>query len=228
MTLGERMGHEFRDLDLLRQALQHPSFTHENPGTGPNNQRLEFLGDAALGLVVAEMLIMEYPAAREGELTRWRAALVSARPLASIARELRLGPCLLLGRGEDTNGGRDRGSLLCDAFEAVLGAVFLDGGLDAVRRVVEAVMGEQIRHIAEAGQIDPKSQLQECVQSFTMNTPEYRLVSAVGPEHAKHFEVEAWLDEMLLGKGEGSSKKIAEKAAARQALKYLRDREETS
>lgn len=228
LALCARLGYRFPDLSVLEEALRHPSYSHEHPDAGPNNQRLEFLGDAALGLVVAERLAQRYPEAREGDLTRWRAALVSEGPLARRAREVGLGPCMLLGRGEDTGGGRDRPSLLSDTLEAVVGAAFLNGGLDAARSIVTTVMGERIDRIAEVARLDPKSKVQEKIQAVSTEGPVYHLVRTTGPDHAKRFKVEIRLGEQVLGSGEGSSKKGAEKAAALEALEHLRRQEESS
>jgi ribonuclease-3 len=227
IALCTRLGYRFRDLALLEQALRHTSYSHEHPGRGPSNQRLEFLGDAALGLVVAEKLVLAYPDAREGDLTRWRAALVSEGPLSRRAREVGLGPSISLGRGEDAGGGRDRPSLLSDTFEAVVGAAFLDGGLDAVRSIVSTVMGERIERIARIARQDPKSKVQEKIQSVCPEGPVYRLVRTTGPDHARRFEVEVTLGDQVLGRGEGQSKKSAEKAAAIEALEHLSREEES-
>ncbi len=220
-TLCKQVGYEFTDLELLSQALRHPSFTHENPQTGDHNQRLEFLGDAVVGLVVAEALIKRYPEAREGQLTRWRAALVSEKPLAQAAKEVGIGEYIMLGKGEDGGGGRDRTSLLCDAFEAVVGAAFLDGHLEAARTLVETVLGDRLGRIGTDAQIDHKSKLQEQVQAIFTTAPTYVVVNTSGPDHNKRFKVRLTLDNTVLGTGEGTSKKAAEQAAARNALERL-------
>lgn len=217
----EKLGYEFQDVELLRQALRHPSFTHEHPNMGDHNQRLEFLGDAVVGLVVAEALFQRYPEAREGELTRWRAALVSSKPLAQVAKALSLGDQMSLGRGEDAGGGRQRRSLLADVFEAVVGAAFLDGGLDAARVVVRTALSERLEQIGLAPPIDHKSMLQEKVQSNGHDAPVYQVVSATGPDHDKRFEVHIQFNSQVLGTGVGSSKKTAEQAAARDALDHI-------
>ncbi len=220
-VLTLRLGYEFQDPELLREALRHPSFSHEHPEAGPHNQRLEFLGDAVLGLVVAETLIRRFPKVREGVLTRWRAALVSARPLARIARRIGLGEFLLLGRGEDTGGGRARASVLSDGLEAVLGAVFLDGGLPAAKQVIDTIMGDRLDRVAADSRLDPKSMVQEQVQSATTEALAYCLVGTAGPDHDKRFEVELRLGDRVIGRGEGTTKKGAEKAAAADALANL-------
>lgn len=222
----DRVGYEFQNLALLEEALRHSSYTHEHPGSGPHNQRLEFLGDAALGLVVADGLIRCYPDAREGDLTRWRAALVSERPLARIAKTIDLGEFLALGHGEDVGGGRQRTSVLADGVEALVGAAFLDGGIEAARSLVEILMGERLRRVAQESRLDPKSRVQEQLQSGASESPVYRLIRTTGPEHAKRFEVELRFGEEVLGRGEGASKKGAEKAAAIEALENLRQQNE--
>lgn len=226
-TLCESIGYQFNDLELLRQALKHPSYTHENPRAGDNNQRLEFLGDAVVGVIVAELLIRLFPEAREGQLTQWRAALVSEKPLAKAARQIGLGDLLLLGRGEDHAGGRERPSVLSDAFEAVVGAAFLDGGLEAARSVIEMIHGERIREVANARPIDHKSKLQEDLQARSTCSPLYEVVNVSGPDHARRYEVHIIFDDEVLGTGEGSSKKVAEQNAAKHALEKL-DHEEVA
>ena len=221
LALQALLEYQFKEPELLHEALRHPSYAHEHPDRGDNNQRLEFLGDAALGLVVAENLVRRLPEAREGDLTRWRAALVSERPLARFACQLGLGDYLLLGRGEDANGGRTRPSVLADLVEAVVGAAFLDGGLGAARQVVGTVMGDRVERVHEESRPDPKSLVQEQIQSVSTEPPAYHLIRALGPDHAKRFEVELRLGERVLGRGVGTSKKNAEKAAALEALDHL-------
>ncbi len=221
VRLCERINWQFEDVDLLRLALRHSSFSHEHPAFGDHNQRLEFLGDAVVGLVVAEALFLQYPNAREGQLTRWRAELVSEKPLAAAASSLELGDLIELGRGEDVGGGRLRPSLLSDAFEALVGASFLDGGLDAARAVVNQTLGERIAAICAESTTDHKSKLQERVQATGAITPSYKVVDATGPDHDKKFEVHLTIADELYGAGVGSSKKIAEQSAARQALARL-------
>lgn len=223
-ALSERLGHLFADEDLLEQALRHPSFTHESPKAGPHNQRLEFLGDAVLGLVVAEALLARFPDAREGELTRWRAALVSEQSLAATAQGIGLGDRLVLGRGEEAQGGRSRPSVLCDGLEAVVGATFLDGGLAGARRVVLTLLGDRIASVDIDAPMDHKSRLQEIVQSGRAEGPVYSVVAETGPDHDKRFVVELRLGERLLARAEGTTKKGAEQAAACKALETLDER----
>lgn len=226
-ALSESLGHDFQNVELLREALRHPSYTHENPRAGNHNQRLEFLGDAVLGLVVAEALIKRFPEAREGQLTRWRAALVSEKPLARAAQRVGLGVQLALGRGEEAGGGRERPSLLCDAFEAAVGASFLDGGLDASRVVVEIVLGQQLDRICSEETIDHKSRLQERIQASFAMPPTYEVVNMTGPDHDKRFEVHIRVNDSVLGTGFGTSKKTAEQNAAREALERLEEEAST-
>jgi len=220
-ALCERLGYQFEQLELLQEALRHPSFTHENPHVGNHNQRLEFLGDAVVGLAVAEALIKRYPEAREGDLTRWRAALVSEKPMARVARRLGLGDHVMLGKGEDGGGGRSRSSLLCDAFEAVVGAAFLDGGLAAAREVVETVLGKQLDRVCAEQLSDHKSRLQERVQASCAMPPIYEVINATGPDHDRRFEVRILIGERAVCTGFGRSKKAAEQEAAKEALERL-------
>lgn len=221
-NLSQLIGYDFSNIELLRQALQHPSFTHENSESGEHNQRLEFLGDAVLGLVVAEALVRRFSDAREGQLTRWRAALVSEKPLARAAKDIGLGDLVMLGKGEELNGGRERSSLLCDTYEAVVGAAFLDGGLAAARTVVETTIGEKIDHVSYEDALDHKSKLQEKLQAEGAGTPVYSLIATTGPDHNRQFEMQITLGDTVLGVGWGSSKKAAEQHAARQALKQMK------
>lgn len=220
-ALSKSLGYEFQSGELLREALRHPSYTHENPLAGEHNQRLEFLGDAVLGLVVAEALIKRYPEAREGQLTRWRAALVSEKPLARAAHRVGLGEQLALGRGEEAGGGRKRSSLLCDAFEAAVGASFLDGGLDAARTLVETVLGQRLNQICSENTIDHKSRLQERIQASFAVSPSYEVINMTGPDHDKRFEVHIKVNDRVFGTGFGTSKKAAEQDAAWEALERL-------
>lgn len=220
-ALSATVGHEFADPALLEQALRHPSFTHENSRAGPHNQRLEFLGDAVLGLVVAEALLARFPDAREGDLTRFRAAIVNERSLSETARRIDLGSVIVLGRGEESQGGRTRPSVLADAFEALVGAAFLDGGLEAATAVVRATLGEAIDRVDAEAPEDHKSLLQERVQARGSDGLEYALIGETGPDHDKRFEVELRLGGRVVGRGAGTSKKLAEQAAARDALHRL-------
>lgn len=220
--LEARLGYRFRQPALLQQALVHSSYAFENPEVGPNNERLEFLGDAVLNLMVSDLLVTAYPAAQEGQLTRWRAGLVNSRSLASLAQQLHLGAHLLLGRGEEQQGGRQKPSVLADALEAVIGAVYLDGGLTAVRQVVSRLLGEKLRQLpGEVSEIDYKTRLQELLQKKTKQTPVYEIVAVQGPPHARRFTVAVRLGSALLGLGSGRSKKEAAQRAAAAALQDL-------
>jgi ribonuclease-3 len=222
-ALEERLGLTFKNAAFLREALVHASYLNENPGLGiDSNERLEFLGDAALGLVVAQQLYKDYPAEDEGQLTELRTHLVRRETLARAAQRLGLGDCLLLGRGEEAAGGRRRPTNLARAYEALVGALFLDGGLPRVRRFVKNTLNAELEGLRQRPVLaDAKSRLQELVQSRWQTTPSYRLVRAEGPDHARRFRIEVVVDGSVLGVGEGRSKQQAEKAAARQALERL-------
>ncbi len=214
------IGWKFREAGLLRQAFLHSSYVNEHPDQGPlSNERLEFLGDAVLQLLVSEALYHRYAHLPEGELTRARAAVVSTPTLSRRGRELGLGRHLLLGRGEESTGGRDRPSLLENAFEALVGAVYLDGGLEAARGVVERLLGDEIERAVRGETVrDWKTSLQELVQREG-RIPEYSVVATSGPDHARTFEVTVQVNGRELGRGTGRSKKEAEQEAARMALR---------
>ena len=212
------------ELPHLEEALTHPSFSNEQrKGACADNQRLEFLGDAVLGLCVAELLMQRFPGADEGELSRMRAALVNPNPLAAWARTVELGAALRLGRGAQAAGERDRMNVLADAVEAMMGAIYLDRGLDAARLFVHAVIAEPLAHLTErpARTRDPKSELQERVQARGGPSPRYRVVRVEGPPHHREFAVVVEIDERIVGEGQGRSKKLAEQEAARAALLHL-------
>ncbi len=219
--VSEVFGHSFRDARLALEAVTHCSYLHECPLAGGDNERLEFLGDAVLNLAVAELLARRLNEATEGRLTKLRAALVNEAALARAARGLGLGDLLRLGRGEESSGGRDKDSILANAFEALAGAVFLDAGYPAAKPLID-------RHLAfllaeEVEEDDAKSRLQEVLQARG-SKPRYRVVDARGPDHAKEFEVELTFETDLrgyLGRGAGRSKKEAERNAARAALEAI-------
>lgn len=221
--LQRQLNYTFRDRGLLLRALTHPSYIHEHPEAGLDNQRLEFLGDAVLSLTVAEWIYHRYPEFREGEMTRLRAALVSEEALARFATRLGVGSALRLGRGEEERGGRERAANLCDAFEALVGALYLDGGLEPVQALVRTLVPPVAETIlaAEADR-DPKSRLQEWAQAELGVTPRYRIVAEYGPDHAKTFVAEVLLGDRVAGRGEGPSKQAAEQAAARNAWEAAR------
>lgn len=217
--LEERIQHQFRNPQLLTEALTHPSVRHEKQRAHFDNQRLEFLGDAVLQLVITEHLFSLFAEAGEGRLTTRRARLVSRESLRAHAARLDLGRHLLLGRGEEASGGRERASTLADAFEALLGAIFLDGDLEIARRFILAEMRDELGRLEEETlEINPKGQLQERLQSISPRSPVYVLISQAGREHEKTFSVRVLWEGQVLGKGTGRSKKLAETAAALAAL----------
>ena len=204
------------DPELLELALMHRSYAYEN-GSLPTNERMEFLGDAVLGIVVTETLYRRYPDWSEGQLAKLRAAVVNATALADVARTLGLGDYVYLGRGEETTGGRDKSSILADTTEAVFGAVFLTGGLAAAAEVIHRLFDPLIDAAAELGAgLDWKTSLQEVAAVAGLGLPEYR-VSNIGPDHAKEFFAEAVVGGNVLGSGGGRSKKVAEQEAAAAA-----------
>ena len=226
--LEDAIGHGFARGELLEEALTHPSRAAESrTGSGTENQRLEFLGDAALGLVAAEMLVERHPEWREGTLTKVRSRLTNEETLARVARRLGLGKYLRLGRGEERGGGRERGALLADALEAVVGALWTDGGPEAARQFFRRWFAEEIEEAEEAGGDDnPKGELQERIQRERKESPRYETAEENGPAHARRFRVRVWLGEEKPGEGEGASKREAERAAARQALEGMGGRGE--
>jgi ribonuclease-3 len=221
--LQERLGGPFRDPGLLHHALTHSSFVNENPGCATtSNERLEYLGDAVLGLVVAEELYTKYPDLDEGPMTELRTHVVRRDTLAEAAERLGLGACLYLGKGEEAGGGRTRPTNLAHAYEAVVGAIYLDRGLEAARDFVLSSLADVLEEaFLEKAQTDAKSRLQEVSQSTWQTTPDYRLVKSEGPDHARRFTVEVRVCGEVLGSGVGTSKQAAEKAAARAALDRL-------
>jgi ribonuclease-3 len=225
-NLTQRLDYRFQNLGLLDQALRHSSYAHENPESGPSNERLEFLGDAVLALMVSALLLTRFPESSEGDLSRVRAALVNARQLANLARRLGLGAHLLLGRGEERQIGREKPSLLADALEAVLAAVYLDGGPEAAARLTESWFSPLVE-TALPWQ-DFKTSLQEFTQARYKVSPSYHLLAESGPGHARHFRVEVRLKDQPLARGEGRTKKQAAQVAAGRALEILQgDRPES-
>ncbi len=221
-SIAERLRHLFADPRLLERALTHKSYTNEQPGEVLHNERLEFLGDAVLDLAVSEDLIRSHPRLPEGELTRIRAEVVSEPGLATLARDLDLGAYLRLGRGEARSGGADKDSVLADGLEALLGAVFLDGGYEAARGVIERLFGPAIAAASQRkGSLDHKTRLQELCQARFGTAPFYRLLGSEGPAHDPIYRVEALLGERVIGSGSGRNKKGAEQEAARAALEGL-------
>lgn len=234
--LESALHHSFVHSGLLRRALTHSSLAHERGAAEPegdDNETLEFLGDAVVGMVAAEYLYRRYPELSEGALTRLRGALVSRRHLAEVAAGLDLGKYLLLGRGEERSGGRTKTALLANAMEAVIGAVYLDGGLDAARTLIDArvltprvgALREQL--IAGGSMGDFKSVLQELLQARGQGQPAYRTTGETGPDHRKRFYVEVSAAGAVLAEGEGRTRKYAEQDAARQAIEKLNLAEQT-
>ena len=220
-TLEEKIGYTFRDRTLLENALTHSSYANEHRDKGmPSNERLEFLGDSILGLVVADHLYRNRPDLPEGDLTRIRAALVCEGSLVEVAKSLDLGSYLKLGRGEESGGGRKRPSIQADAVEAMLAAVYLDGGIGQARKLIHNLILNQEREKIANGR-DFKTALQELVQRESCQVLSYRLVGESGPDHAKCFSMEVLLNGQPIGAGEGRSKKEAEQAAAKAAVGKL-------
>ena len=221
-TLEERLGYTFRDRKRLEGALYHSSYANEHRSLGiHSNERLEFLGDAVLGLVTADYLFRKHPDLPEGDLTRIRAALVCEESLHEVAQSLDLGSYLKLGKGEEAGGGRQRASILADATESVFAAVYLDGGLEAARALIHRVLLDKEGTHADELVQDYKTALQELVQRRSNQTLQYELVSASGPDHAKVFTSRVLLNGQPIGKGQGHSKKEAEQAAAHAGLTSL-------
>ena len=219
--LERRLGVRIRDRKLIDMALTHRSFAYEKGGL-ETNERLEFLGDAVLGVIVTDALYKEYPALPEGDLAKMRAALVNMTILADVAREIGLGDAVMLGRGEAMTGGRTKPSILADTLEAVFGAVYLDRGIGEATRVILKLFLPRIRGQVEGGTVqDYKTSLQELAAARIGNLPEYRITES-GPDHAKRFEATVFLAGEPHGTGDGRSKKEAEQAAAREAVARLR------
>ncbi|MBZ9578597.1 ribonuclease III [Patescibacteria group bacterium] len=218
--LEEKLNLKFKNKDFLIQAFVHRSYLNENPDFYlPHNERLEFLGDAVLELVVTEYLYQSYPEKSEGELTNWRAALVNAKMLAKVAQDLDSNKFLLLSRGEEKEVGKARQYILADTFEALIGAIYLDQGYKACQDFIKKYLIKELPEIIEEGLYkDAKSCFQEEAQERVKITPTYKVLEEWGPDHAKHFIIGVFLREALIAKGEGSSKQEAEEEAAKRAL----------
>jgi len=223
--LEECIGYRFNNQDYLLNAMVHKSYLHAVPDFEPgSNERLEFLGDAVLGFIVSSDLYLDNPGTSEGELTSWRGALVRLTTLAKVAEPLELGEYMYMSRGEEAAGGRARGTVLGRAVEALLGAVYLDGGIDATRTVWHRILGEgRSSRIEEVLRGDYKTQLQQFTQAHFRVTPLYRLVETTGPDHAKQFRVEVVAGDRVLAGGTGPNKQTAEQAAAEEAMALLRE-----
>ena len=219
-SLEKEIGYVFKKRSLLKQAVTHRSYANENRGSGPFNERLEFLGDAVLSLISADFLYKKFPSMAEGDLTKLRSSLVCTASLSEYARRIKLGDYLLLGKGELATGGNERDSNLENAFEALIAAVYLDGGIDKARRFVLRFLDDSVEthHISFK---DYKTKLQEIVQESHEATLNYVITKESGPDHDKRYEVEVHLNSNVIGKGKGRSKKQAEQEAAKQALQLM-------
>ena len=221
-TLQNTLGVSFKDPSLLEQALVHSSYVNENMGTATSNERLEFLGDAVLGLIIARELYQRLPQSTEGEMTELRSSLVRGDTLSRLAETISLGNYLYLGKGEKASGGRLKPANLAGAMEAVIAAVFLDQGPDTTRDFIFRLMDKELNKILSQGiEPDYKSQLQELIQARYQQTPTYQVIEAIGPDHDRRFTVEVRVSDTVLGRGSGKSKKAAEEESARSALDRL-------
>ena len=218
-SLQDRIKFKFSDIKLLNKALTHRSYANENSDTLKHNERLEFLGDSVLDILVSDYLVHEYSEFAEGTLSKIRAAVVNETCLAKLAKNIKLGNYLLLGRGEDLSGGREKASILADTFEALAGAVFCDGRFEATSNIFLPLLIEEITKTAQSWSFrDFKSDLQEYTQNKLVCIPSYKVVREIGPDHAKKFEVVVMIKNEVEGKGFGRSKKEAEQAAAKMAM----------
>ncbi len=216
------LGFRFRKLTLLDRALTHKSHVDNNGVRSRDNERLEFVGDAVIDLVIRDYSLKRFPERSEGELSKLRSAVASEATLSSIARRMELGKHLLMGKGEESSGGRKKHSLLANAFEAVAAAIYIDGGFDDAYRVILSFLEQDIEKVSVGGnQRDYKSRLQEYTQNRLGCVPRYRVVSEEGPDHKKVFLVKLTLEGRVIGSGRGKSKKVAEQHAAREALTEL-------
>ena len=223
-ALEERLGYSFRNRALLETALTHSSYANENRASGiVCNERLEFLGDSVLGVTVADFLYRHFPDMPEGRMTRLRAELVCEQSLHRVALELHLGDYLRLGKGEEHNGGRKRASILSDAVEAVIAAMYLDAGMETAAGFIHRCLLDDVRAIETPTFTDYKTSLQELVQRHSGQVLSYELVGEEGPDHAKTFRVQVFLNGDPIGRGTGRTKKEAEQAAAANALEALRE-----
>lgn len=217
----KRIGYEFKDKSLLFNALTHSSYANESHHRFSSNERLEFLGDSVLSIVVSELIFERYTDLPEGELSKTRATLVCEKSLANFAKQIDLGDYILLGRGEKQNGGKERPSIVSDAFEAVIAAIYLDGGFEAARRHIMRFLPSNVREAVAKAYDDYKTVLQEIIQMNPEETVEYKLVSESGPAHSKQFTVHVMLNSNVIGTGTASSKKHAEQLAAKEALELM-------
>lgn len=219
--LQQNIGYTFKNIALLEHALTHSSFANEKKGKVASNERLEFLGDSVLSIIVSEYIFENFPNLPEGQLTRLRASLVCEKSLCAFSKVLGVGSCLLLGKGERANGGSERPSILADAFEAILAAIYLDGGIEPAKRHVLRFVTEELHHMEHEAFKDYKTELQEIIQRNPEEQLSYVLIGESGPDHDKNFTVEVHLNSNVIGVGSGHSKKNAEQAAARKALELM-------
>ena len=220
-ALEERLGYKFKNINLLKNSLTHSSYANEVRGGFSSNERLEFLGDSVLSVIVSDYIYKHYPNMPEGELTKLRASLVCEKSLCTFSRELHLGEFLMLGKGEEKGGGRERDSILADAFEAVLAAMYLDGGMEVARQHVLRFVLPELNHTDDEVFKDYKTALQEIIQRNPEEEVTYILTDESGPDHDKLFTVEVHLNSNVIGTGSGKSKKQAEQSAAKQALQLM-------
>lgn len=217
----KKLEYDFKNIDYLKTALTHSSYANERKGEVVCNERQEFLGDSVLSIIVSDYIFKNCPDLPEGELTKLRASLVCEKTLAVYARSINLGQYLLLSRGESKNGGRNRPSILADAFESVIAAIYLDGGIECARKFVLRFVVDDIKNHRTHNFADYKTKLQEIVQKNPEEKISYVLTGESGPDHDKHFTVEVHLNSNVVGKGGGRSKKEAEQQAAREALELM-------
>lgn len=221
--LEKRLAYCFRNITLLETALTHRSYVNENPQLAiADNERYEFLGDSVLGLCVSDLLVKKYADFTEGTLSKIRAAIVNEKPLAALAHKLEIGSCLMLGKGEEISGGRSKDSLLANALEAVIAAIYLDSGFTRTKSILKKLMGPLLNDDSLHNQyFDYKTALQEFCQKTYKTAPVYRIVDSCGPDHAKIFDVEVTIAGIVIQSGSGKSKKEAEKQAAQKAWQEL-------
>ncbi len=220
-VLEKKLGYKFDNINLLKNSLAHSSYANEVRNGVTSNERLEFLGDSVLSVIVADYLFHSFKNIPEGELTKLRASLVCEKTLCGFSREIGLGDFLLLGKGEEKGGGRERDSILADAFEAVLAAIYLDGGMEEARKYVMRFVLSELEHHDTDGFKDYKTALQEIIQRNPEESVSYILKGESGPDHDKIFEVEVHLNSNVIGVGKGKNKKRAEQMAAKQALELM-------
>lgn len=222
-SLEEKTGIVFHDKDLLKNAFVHRSYLNENKNyKGPSNERMEFLGDSVLSIVVSRHLFLKLPNSPEGELTQLRAALVRTETLAKIAKDLSLGQYLFLSKGEEDSAGRDNNSILANTFEAFVGAIYLDQGLETVYEFLDRLILSKWKQLSKSAVSDNKSKLQEVLQRIYHQSPTYTLISSWGPDHARNFEMGVYLGKKILGKGLGKNKQEAAQNAASDALQKIK------